>query len=655
MFEPPSPTIAPARVGGRYVLLDEVGRGGMATVHRAHDEVLDRTVAVKLLHAHLARDATFLERFRREARAAAGLTHPNVVAVYDWGETPQGAFLVLQLVEGPTLRSVLQARGRLDAREAAGVLVPAARGLGAAHRLELVHRDVKPENLLLGDDGTVRITDFGLARAVASSSNTFGTDVLVGSPHYLAPEAVRGERLDPRADVYGLGIVLYECLTGRPPHEGDSPYATAMAHVAASVPPPSASVDDLDPALDEVVAWATAPDAAHRYHDALDFARALTNAVPDASGIDALVTSVEPATTVLRMPGGAPVQGDLANARADEASDGHTDAERDEPTSLLHERSRAGDEDDTDEQVAARPHRRRWRLLLAVLLLVGGSAAGGYLLWDRVVAPVLDVPAVIGATEQDAVAALSAAGFEATVADEPAHHAEIPVGHVVEQDPQGSARYGSRVLLVLSAGPRQIELVELFGQSEEAARQWLVDVGLDVDVTQSYDDEVPEGMVVAMRPEAGSVVDEGTTVGIVLSRGPPPVEVPDLDGLSLDEADQKLADAGLSLSVGERRESLAAENTVIGQSPEPGVELERGGTVEVVVSDGPPEVEVPSVRGENVSDATAQLDALGLVVDVERRGGIGAFLNPGRVFDQDPGPGAVRRAGETVTLFAYEG
>jgi eukaryotic-like serine/threonine-protein kinase len=243
----PHGTVA-GRVGDRYVLRGELGRGGMATVHRALDDVLEREVAVKLLHAHLADDPAFLDRFRREARAAAALDHPNVVAVHDWGETDEGAYLVLQLVEGPSLRDVLRRHGRLDPGESLAVLGPAARGLGAAHAAGLVHRDVKPENLLLGRDGTVRVTDFGLARAAASATSTFGADVLVGSPHYLSPEAVRGRPLDPRADVYALGVVLFECLTGRPPHEGESPFATAVQHTSRRVPPPSEHVDGIPPA-----------------------------------------------------------------------------------------------------------------------------------------------------------------------------------------------------------------------------------------------------------------------------------------------------------------------------------------------------------------------------------------------------------------------
>ncbi|MFP4149512.1 MAG: protein kinase domain-containing protein, partial [Nitriliruptoraceae bacterium] len=266
MNELPSTTASRTqrRLGGRYLLGDVVGRGGMAVVYRAHDEVLDRKVAVKLLHPELANDPSFLARFRREARAAAGLDHPNIVAVHDWGEEEAGAYLVLQLVDGVSLREILRARGRLDAAETLAVLGPAAAGLQAAHDAGLVHRDVKPENLLIGRDGTVRVTDFGLARAAASATSTFGPEVLVGSPHYLAPEAVQGRALTATADVYALGIILYECLTGTVPHQADTPFATAMAHVDRPVPPPSASDPSLAGPLDRLVLAATDRDPARR-------------------------------------------------------------------------------------------------------------------------------------------------------------------------------------------------------------------------------------------------------------------------------------------------------------------------------------------------------------------------------------------------------
>jgi eukaryotic-like serine/threonine-protein kinase len=657
---PGSPTRElPRRVGGRYRLLEEVGRGGMATVHRAHDEVLDRAVAVKLLHSHLATDPAFLDRFRREARAAAALTHPNIVAVHDWGETDDGAYLVLQLVDGPTLRDVLRHHGRLSPREALAVLGPAAAGLAAAHEAGLVHRDVKPENVLIGQDGTVRVTDFGLARAAASSTQTFGSDVLVGSPHYLSPEAVQGEPLDARADVYALGIVLYECLTGRPPHEADTPFATAVAHTSRPVPRPSGSLPGLAPALDDVVLRTTARDREHRTPDAATFGRHLAAAVV---GGPAALPTVSPDG-----PGGGRAGPAWA---ADEATDGMTPIDpttdhldtrvatavvpvEDGQTAILD-----GGHGDTDVVAAPRRRRRvpRWVMVLLLLAtLLGASAAGGYLLWDRVIAPVTPIPDVLGASESAAVAELTASGFVPTVAADRVHDLQVPEGHVLAQDREGSARVGTGVRLVLSAGPRQVEVPDLVGGTAEEALAALTGVGLSGSTEERYDEQVELGRVIATDPAPGEIVDEATGVTVVVSLGREPREVPDLAGATVETATATLRELDLELAISDRRfDDSAPAGTIIAQDPAPGASLFRGEMVEVVVSDGPQPVEVPGLRGELEADAVASLRSLGFEVEVERRGGFGAFLNPGRVFDQDPAPGTRLDRGATVLLYAYE-
>ena len=641
------------RLGGRFVLGEEVGRGGMAVVHRAHDEVLDREVAVKLLHPHLATDPAFLARFRREARAAGALSHPNIVAVHDWGEHEDRAFLVLQLVEGASLRDVLRAHGRLTPAEAMAVLVPAAAGLQAAHDAGLVHRDVKPENLLIGTDGNVRVTDFGLARAAAEATTTFGPDVLVGSPHYLAPEAVRGEALDPRADVYALGVLLYECLVGRPPHTADTPYSTALAHVEQAVPSPSAARDDLPAALDEVVRSATRREITARTPSAAAFGAALRAAVAPEDA-----------------------RGDLpALGSVDSSRDPHPPLHPDRPTPPNGTGSRAPTpgqtlvvpmddvhtevvEDAGQEDVApARRHRRRrWPLVaLLLVLLVGGSAAGGYLLWDRVLAPVTPIPSVVGASTASGVEQLERAGFTPEVANDTVHDRSVPEGHVLSQDPVGQARTGTEVSLVISAGPRQVEVPDVIGETAEGAVAALEDRDLSAAQRTEHDEEVPEGAVIAADPPAGSTVDEGSEVALTVSLGPTPIVVPTVTGTQVSAARGELAELDLELVVVERRfDDAAPRERVLSQDPAPEEVLFAGDTVEVVVSDGPRPVELPNVRGERVGDAVATLEGLGFEVEVERRGGFSAFLNPDRVYDQDPGPGSARLPGDRVQLYAYE-
>jgi eukaryotic-like serine/threonine-protein kinase len=659
----------PNRVGDRYVLRGELGRGGMATVHRAVDEVLEREVAVKLLHAHLANDPAFLDRFRREARAAAALSHPNVVAVHDWGETEAGAYLVLQLIEGPSLREVLRRHHRLSAGEALSVLAPAAAGLGAAHAAGLVHRDVKPENLLLGRDGTVRVTDFGLARAAASATSTFGADVLVGSPHYLSPEAVRGQPLGPRADVYALGVVLFECLTGRPPHEGESPFATAVQHTSRRVPPASDVVDGIPPGLDELVVAATAHDPADRPDDGGDFAEALVRAVPGGAtpiDLDELIRD-----TIVVPPHLEAREGDADDEddRPDGATwsippEGHTTALVGPPpppvvpvpggTRQLDREARHLDDEPPDAGAEPRG-RRRWLLaLLLVLGLLAASAAGGYLLWDRVLAPLTPIPAVEGAAGDIAADRLEEAGFQVRVANDQPHHLDVPAGHVLEQSVEGEARRGASIVLTLSAGPRQVEVPDVIGEPAEDATAALVDAGLSPTTTEEYDEEVAAGFVLSSDPSAGATLDETSEVILVVSRGPRPIEVADVRGQPLDDATAVLSEAGLELAVSERRydEDVPA-GVVLTQDPGPEATLYRGDTVAVVVSRGPEPVVVPNLRGMRSGEAIEELEALGFEVEIERRGGFGAFLNTDRVFDQDPAPDARRRRGDVVLLYAY--
>ena len=645
MTEPPPTPAAPTRVGDRYALLGELGRGGMATVYRAHDEVLDRQVAIKLLHPHLASDGTFLERFRREARAAAALSHPNVVGVHDWGETDEGAYLVLQLIEGPTLRQLLREHGALSPEEAAGILIPVARGLGAAHAAGMVHRDVKPENLLLGRDGIVRITDFGLARAVAAANATFGTDVLIGSPHYLSPEAVEGDRLDPRADVYALGVILFECLTGAPPHSGETAFATAMQHTRQPVPPPSSLVDGVPPGVDDVVRWATAIDRDTRYPTGDDYARALNDAVPSVVPAMELDTGVPYEDTALAAGGvsGTSVLDDGWDR--EELWEERTDHDRTD-----HDRT---DHDSETTVVGTWRRGPGWTTFLVILGLILASGVGGYLLWDRVFAPIVPIPSVEGQAQEVAVERLTDEGFRPEVAGS-RHHLEVPEGAVLEQQPSGEARRGADVLLVVSAGPRQLEVPDVTGLAEGEASEELRDVGFEVEATRRHDESVPEGRVIASEPAEGELADEASTVTLTVSQGPAPIEVPDLTGEPLADAVAAARSLGLAVEVADRRfDDTVPADHVVAQEPDPGATRFRGDTIEVVVSDGPAPVEVPSVRDELVADAVTTLEALGFEVEVDRRGGIGALLRPGRVFDQNPGPGSTRLPGATITLFAY--
>ena len=610
MPDTPIPTTADL-LDGRYRLLGRVATGGSATVHSAQDEVLDRRVAVKVLQADLARDPVLLDRFRREALAAARVHHPHVVTLFD--VAPDGSYLVMEYVEGMSLRDVLNLRGRLRPGEALALLGPAAAGVSAAHAAGLVHRDVKPENVLLASDGTVKVGDFGLARFAASASTTLGDDRFAGTPRYTAPEAVRGEPLDARTDVYALGIVLYECLTGRPPFEGDTAYSTAMMHTSSRVPRPSALLPHLSRAVDEVVVRATDPDPERRYADAGEFANALAAAVPDG-----------------------PVAVDLR--------DGNTD------TVILpvDVRDTVVTSREPDHEPSTPRRRRRWRWVALLLLVLAG---GGWVTYDRLVAPVVAIPTVAGSTVEGAAEALEDAGFSSATADEPAPSVDVPAGLVLRTDPRDRARSGATVRLIVSSGPRQLQIPATAGQQEAQAVARVEDTGLQTIVEHIFHEQVPAGLVVETDPAVGRTIDETTPVTIYVSQGREPIELPaDLVGMTEADAVQVLRALELEPVVTERVDNdEVPAGAVVAYEPASGP-VYLGDQVQLTVSNGPPAFPMPNVVGMSESDAVATLQGQGLEVVVEY---VESEDRSGVVHAQDPDPDRMIRPGDTVTLFVW--
>lgn len=611
-----SPT---AMVGGRYRIEHRLGEGGMATVDLATDLELDREVALKRLHPHLVSDQ-MVDRFRREAQAAARLRHPGVVTVHDWGFDGDTPYLVMEVVEGPTLRTALARRGRLAPGEVLAVLAPAVAGLAAAHHAGLVHRDVTPGNVLVGPDGASKMADFGLARPVASASVTL-PDVVVGSPHYLSPEAARGDRLDARSDVYSLGCVLYECLTGRPPFEGGTAAVIATRRLAERVPAPGEIVRGLPPALDDVVLVATEPDPDDRYEDADEFLAELRAAIPSGplavdlrDGSDLTVVLPEHATRVL------------------------------------------DDLDELAEHDQDRPRRRgRLRRFLGWLLVLGLLAGGGWVAFDRVIAPVTAVPVVEGLPASQARAALEDAGFRVRIARDRAFDRSVPEGAVVAQSTTDRTRQLTEIELVLSAGPRLGTLPPLVGRDVAAARSALEGLGLDLTVTTEvgHDDTLPPGTVLEARPAGGATVAEGSEVVLTVSDGPAPVALPDLVGQPEGAVNAELVGLGLVTRTVDRRFDPAPAGTVIALDPPAGTTLRRGDEVGLVVSDGPEPIEVPNVEGMREGRAVAALEEAGFAVDVRYVTTL-LPLARGIVDEQDPDPGSTRPRGETIRIFVWQ-
>jgi beta-lactam-binding protein with PASTA domain/tRNA A-37 threonylcarbamoyl transferase component Bud32 len=596
---------------GRYRLDRTIARGGMATVYLATDTRLDRVVAVKVMRAVLADDPEFVERFTREARAAARLSSPDVVGVFDQGKDAATgtAYLVMEHVPGRTVRALLREQGTLPPAQALALLEPVLRALAAAHAAGLVHRDVKPENLLVADDGRVKVADFGLARAVETTTLTATTGLLLGTVAYLAPEQVVDGSADARTDVYAAGIVLWELLTGVPPYSSDSPLSVAYRHVNEDVPPPGTVIGGVPPAVDDLVVRATRRDRAARPVDAGAFLAEVRAVLADLPPDDT-------DTVVVRRPTAT------------------------QPT-LVVERGRP-----------TRPVRRRRRprkgLLwgLVVALLAAAALGGGWYLGSG---RYTEAPSVLGLEPQAATDALMAADLEVVVTPDPVNDEQVAAGLVLDQDPDPDSRAlrGSTVTLVLSAGPDRRAVPELVGKDVPTATAELEAVGLRTGlVTEQFSDQ-PVGVVLSSNPDPGEALKPDTPVALVVSKGLEMLPVPSVVGRSQADAGRQLEDAGFTTSVREVFSEDVAKGTVVGQTPSDG-QAPRGSVVALDVSKGPELITVPDVGGLSREEAERALVSRGLKANINARPGPG-----GAVRFQDPGAGGQVRKGTTVTVFVF--
>ncbi|MFE6418454.1 Stk1 family PASTA domain-containing Ser/Thr kinase [Streptomyces enissocaesilis] len=610
---------------GRYRVEARIAVGGMATVYRAVDTRLDRVLALKVMHPTLATDATFVERFIREAKSVARLDHPNVVQVFDQGAEGAYVYLAMEYVAGCTLRDVLRERGALRPRAALDILEPVLAALGAAHRAGFVHRDMKPENVLIGDDGRVKVADFGLVRAVDTVTSTTGA--VLGTVSYLAPEQIEQGAADPRVDVYACGVVLYEMLTGGKPHEGDSPAQVLYKHLHEDVPPPSAAVPGMAYELDELVASATARTPEIRPHDAVALlaltreARAtLTDEQLDAVPPLAVAgehDNAEDRTSVipraLTMPRPLPVDGDEGGA------DGGFPADADG----VHRTSRLATPP-ADPPGPRRPRLRRGPLAIVVaVLLVLGLGTG---VWYINSGQFTKVPALLSKTEAQARDRLEEAGLDVGKVEH-AYSDTVERGKVISTDPGVGERIrkNDSVALTVSDGPDTVKLPDVAGYRLDRARTVLKDEGLEPGmVTRAFSDEVPKGFVISTEPKTGTTVRAGSAVALVVSKGSP-IDVPDVTGDDLADARAELTEAGLKVKVAEEQvNSEYDKGQVARQTPDSGSRAAEGDTVTLTVSKGPEMIEVPDVVGDSVDDAKRTLEDAGFDVK-EDRGLLGLF------------------------------
>ncbi|GHA83211.1 Stk1 family PASTA domain-containing Ser/Thr kinase [Streptomyces termitum] len=589
---------------GRYRVDARIAVGGMATVYRAVDTRLDRVLALKVMHPALAADAVFVERFIREAKSVARLAHPNVVAVFDQGAEGAYVYLAMEYVSGCTLRDVLRERGALRPRAALDILEPVLAALGAAHRAGFVHRDMKPENVLIGDDGRVKVADFGLVRSVGSATATTGA--VLGTVSYLAPEQIEHGTADTRADVYACGVVLYEMLTGGKPHSGETPAQVLYQHLHTDVPAPSEAVPGLPAALDGLVAAASARDPERRPHDAVELLGLVREA--RAGLTDAQLDTAPPAARTEDRDTGEDRTSVIARPV------GSADPQPVQHTSRLA----------TPPAPPARTGRRGLRslprvplLIVLGLLLALGVGTG---VWYINAGQFTRVPAVLGQTEDAARARLADAGLEAGTSKR-AFSDVYERGTVMAVDPAPGERIrgNTAVTLTLSRGPEIVKVPNLKNKPLAEARRVLTEQGLAPGVvTSAFSDSVPQGAVIGSDPEPGTERAPDSAVALVVSKGSP-VDVPDVTGETVADATAALQDAGLKVTVApERVYSPEDAGAVAAQSLPEGSRAAKGDAVTLTVSKGPRRVEVPDVVGMTTGEARQELEDAGFEVKVQK-------------------------------------
>ncbi|MGH2809725.1 MAG: Stk1 family PASTA domain-containing Ser/Thr kinase [Actinomycetota bacterium] len=601
------------KYGGRYRVEHSIASGGMAEVFAARDELLERRVALKLMHPEYARDKSFISRFKREAQAAASLNDPRVVSIYDWGSDNGSYYIVMEYVDGKTLRDIISRDGPLHPESAVSIAADVCAGLSPAHKKGIIHRDIKSANIAVTAEGQTKIMDFGIARAASDSGQTVTqTGMVIGTANYFSPEQAQGLAVDQRSDLYSVGVVLYEMLTREVPFKADTPVAIAYKHVREDPVPPSQLNPQVPPSLDAVVMKALAKNPDNRYQSAQEMRADLIRL---NRGEEVEATPILPADQTAMM----------------------TPPDR---TTVLPSRP-----------VGETGRKRRGvAYALTVLMFLALLGLVGVLLYSLVSSPGdaarVVVPDVVNKAQEEADRILGARGLDASVARREFSDT-IAGGFVISQDPgpETKAPRGSRVDLVVSKGPEEAAVPQLTGKTRAEAERLLGEAGLSLgDVSERTDDQAEAGRIVDQSPNAGEKIDRGRSVDIVLSKGTALVRVPEVTGLSESEAKTRLSDAGLSSAVARTCAADESADEVVAQDPEPPEEIEKGKTVTITVNSV---ATVPSVEDETEQQATDKLRAAGFGVNTVSVSGLGTRE---RVIRQDPDGGDTACAGDQVTI-----
>lgn len=586
-------------VDNRYKVAQRIGSGGMADVYLCQDQHLNRQVALKVMHERFAQDKQFVERFEREAQAAAGLQHKNVVGVYDRGQVGDTYYIAMEYLPGRTLKDVVNAMGALDPKLAIHILQQVLAAEKFAHGRGIVHRDIKPQNVMIDDEWNVKVTDFGIAHNPVAGDVT-QTGQMIGTAQYISPEQAQGKPVSAASDIYSTGAVLFELLTGKVPFDGDSSVAIALKHINEPSPRPSAVNPTVPPVLDAVVVKAMAKSPVERYASSDEFIAALEHskgALGDGPGM----TEIRSAPTV------------VAAAEA--------------PL--------------TEEELKRKKRRRNWIIagsVLAALILA-------VVLWFLLVGNKQAVPDVIGRSVGDAQSRIAAAGFKSQIFNEQTSRA--PAGEVFEQSPSGGeeAKKGSTVILTVSSGPGKVIMPDVSGLKQSEATEKLESQGLKVKVKKEFDSDVKKGYAIRTTPLAGTTAEKGSEVDLFISKGPEQIEVPNVVGLDIEEATKKLEDDGFEVDTVEQ-DGSEEEGQVLKQTPTAAAQADESSTVKLTVASGTNDV--PNVTGLSEADAIQELEDAGFKTDVTQTA-VPDEDDDGNVVDQDPSSGSLS-VGSIVTL-----
>lgn len=627
-------------LAGRYELIEKIGEGGMAVVYKAKDRLLNRYVAIKILRPEFTQDEQFLDSFKRESQAAAGLQHPNIVSIYDVGRTGNINFIVMELVDGRPLSDFIKENGHLDYKTTIDIAKQVASALAIAHKHQIIHRDVKPHNIMITSDGVAKLTDFGIARAVSNATMVADTSKIIGSVHYFSPEQARGAYVDERSDIYSLGIVMFEMLTGRVPFDGETPVEVALKHINEDVPSPAKLVPGIPPALDKVVLKATDKYQTERYKSADEMLEALKN--------------VE---FVTQMVGDRVFAGETDNKpRRDESlvapvmSSRREDREQEMVIAPANPRKPKAKSDDKKKKKRAIIIGVAAAAILALfgILYVSGIIGGG--------GKEVTVPDVKGMSYSEAKEVLEAKGLKIEKADEPIASQKIEKGKIVSQTPSKNSKVkkGRTIRVILSAGNTELKVPDLKGLSYKEAKTLLSEMGLQISKGDEVDsDSVAEGLIASQYPSAKTKADKGDIITVNISKGKKDAVIPKLVGTTFtseSDVSATLSKYGYKLGKVSYEESYETPGTIIKQSPDAGTTAEKNTTVDIVISKAKSKATVPNLNGMTYDQAESALQSLGFsvgrVTEEENNG-----FTAGTVFKQYPAANSEYQTGSTVDIW----